>query len=269
MRGGTWWYVFAVSFVAIALAESFLPAYSLSSSTSRRWTSNSILLAISSVLVVCAYQLTGIAVASTAAASSRGLVNHVAIPYWVRFVIGFAVVDLTAYISHRTFHATAPLWRVHRVHHSETDLDLTTGLRFHPVEALFVQGLLLAVIAVLGLPPAAVALAGLTIIIQNFLTHANLRVPDFAERWLGLLIITPGMHRLHHSENVPEQNTNFGTIFSIWDRLFGTYNGELGAEAEQVRYGLAEIGNGSKLHAGGLLLLPFRRQSKAYSREST
>jgi sterol desaturase/sphingolipid hydroxylase (fatty acid hydroxylase superfamily) len=265
MRGGTWWYVFAVSFVAIALAESFLPAYSLSSSTPRRWTSNSILLAISSVLVVCVYQLTGIAVASAAAASSRGLLNHVAMPYWVRFAIGFAVVDLTAYVSHRTFHAVALLWRVHSVHHSETDLDLTTGLRFHPVEALFVQGLLLAVIAVLGLPPAAVALAGLTVIIQNFLTHANLRIPEFAERWFRLLLITPGMHRLHHSEKVLEQNTNFGTIFSAWDRLFGTYNGKLSTEAELARYGLTEIGNGSKLHAAGLLLLPFRRQSKSNS----
>jgi sterol desaturase/sphingolipid hydroxylase (fatty acid hydroxylase superfamily) len=149
------------------------------------------------------------------------------------------------------------------VHHSETDLDLTTGLRFHPVEALFVQGLLLAVIAVLGLPPAAVALAGLTVIIQNFLTHANLRVPEFAERWLRLLIITPGMHRLHHSENVPRQNTNFGTIFSVWDRVFGTYHGELPTEVEPARYGLAEIGNGSKLHALGLLLLPFRPKSKS------
>jgi sterol desaturase/sphingolipid hydroxylase (fatty acid hydroxylase superfamily) len=265
MRGGTWWYVFAISFVAIALAESFLPACSLSTSTPRRWTSNSILLAVSSVLVVCAYQLTGIAVASAAAASSRGLLNHAPLPYWVRFTIGFAIVDLTAYASHRTFHAAAPLWRVHSVHHSETDLDLTTGLRFHPVEALFVQGLLLAVIGVLGLPPAAVGLAGLTVIVQNFLTHANLQIPKFAERWLRLLIITPGMHRLHHSENVPEQNTNFGTIFSVWDRVFGTYNGAQPAEAEPARYGLAEIGNGSKLHAAGLLLLPFRRQSKSNS----
>lgn len=265
MRGGTWWYVFAVSFVAIALAESFLPACSLSSSAPRRWTSNSILLAISSALVLCVYQLTGIAVASAAAGSSHGLLNHFAIPYWARFAIGFVAIDLTAYVSHRTFHAVAPLWRVHSVHHSETDLDLTTGLRFHPVEALFVQGLLLLVIAVLGLPPGAVALAGLTVIIQNFLTHANLRVPEFAERWLRWLMITPGMHRLHHSENVPEQNTNFGTIFSLWDRLFGTFRGELPEEAEPARYGLAEISDGSNLHALGLLLLPFRRQSKKNS----
>jgi sterol desaturase/sphingolipid hydroxylase (fatty acid hydroxylase superfamily) len=264
MRGGTWWYVFAISFVAIALAESFLPAYPLSSSTPRRWTSNSILLAVSSVLVVCVYQLTGIAVASAAVASSRGLVNHVSMPYWARFAIGFAVVDLTAYVSHRMFHAMAPLWRVHSVHHSETDLDLTTGLRFHPVEALFTQGCLLVVIAILGVPPGAVAVVTLAVVVQDFFTHANLRISPSADHWLRLLMVTPGMHRLHHSENVPQQNTNFGTIFSLWDRVFGTYSGALASDASP-RCGLAEISNGSELNAAGLLILPFRRQPKSNS----
>ena len=263
MRGGTWWYVFAISFVVIALAESFLPARSLPSSTPRRWTSNSILVAVSSAVLLCAYQLSGIALACMIEGGSRGALNRVSIPYWVRFAIAFAVLDLTAYTSHRAFHAVAPLWRVHRVHHSETDLDLTTGLRFHPVEALFVQGLLLAAIAVLGLPPGAVALVALAVIVQDFFTHANLRLPESADRWLRLLIITPAMHRLHHSDRVPEQNTNFGTIFSLWDRLLGTYSAGLPAGADPARCGLAEIANGSRLNAAGLLLLPFRRQPKS------
>jgi sterol desaturase/sphingolipid hydroxylase (fatty acid hydroxylase superfamily) len=260
VRGSsTWWYVFAISFVVVALAESFLPQRSLASSTPRRWTNNSILLAISSGLALCIYQLTGVALACSMAANSRGALNHVGLPNWVRFVVAFAILDLTAYASHRMFHAVDPMWRVHSVHHSETDLDLTTGFRFHPVEAVFVQGLFLIVIAVLGLPPGAVALVTLAVVVQDFFTHANLRFSEPADRWLRILIVTPGMHRVHHSENISQQNSNFGTIFSAWDRLFGTYSQGLAPDAS-ARCGLTEIQNGSDLNAAGLLWLPFRRR---------
>jgi sterol desaturase/sphingolipid hydroxylase (fatty acid hydroxylase superfamily) len=175
----------------------------------------------------------------------------------VRFAVGFAVLDLAAYFSHRAFHAVSPLWRIHRVHHSETDLDLTTGLRFHPGEALLVQGLFLGVIAVLGIPPGAVALAALVVIVQDLFTHANIMIPKALDRALRVLIVTPGMHRVHHSDSVPEQNANFGTIFSCWDRMFRTYSGVLPASASAPRYGLAELSNGSQLNAARLLLMPF------------
>jgi sterol desaturase/sphingolipid hydroxylase (fatty acid hydroxylase superfamily) len=212
-----------------------------------------------------AYQLSGIALALIMRVSSRGALNRVSIPYWAKFAIGIAALDFAAYASHRVFHAVAPLWCVHRVHHSETSLDLTTGLRFHPYEALLVQGFFLVVIALLGLPPAAVALAGLAVIVQDFFTHANLRFPASADHWLRLLFVTPAMHRVHHSEDVSEQNTNFGTIFSLWDRLFGTYNVGLTPGEYPARSGVAEIANGSDLNAAGLLLLPFRRDPRSDS----
>ena len=267
MRGSSaWWYVFVIAFVAAGLAETFLPERALPSSTPRRWASNSILLAVSTLLVFLAYELSGIALACTVAAASRGLLNVVNLPYYVRFAIGFAALDLTAYASHRAFHAVAPLWRVHRVHHSETDLDLTTGLRFHPVEAVLVQGLWLAVIAVLGVPAGAVALGGLAVVVQDFFTHANLRLPQGVDRWLRFVIITPAMHRVHHYEGVPEQNTNFGTIFSLWDRVFGTYNAGFPAGADTARCGLAEIAHGSELSGVDLLILPFREPLRGPSR---
>jgi sterol desaturase/sphingolipid hydroxylase (fatty acid hydroxylase superfamily) len=184
----------------------------------------------------------------------------------VQFAVGFAALDLTAYLSHRLFHAVAPMWRVHQVHHSETDLDLTTGFRFHPIEALFTQGLLLITISLLGTPPGAVAFSGLAIIVQDLFTHANLRVPETADRILRLLIITPAMHRVHHSEAIPEQNKNFGTVFSLWDRLFGTYFA-VGhhVSAEEARCGLAELTKGSELSVARLLFLPFRRSSRQSS----
>jgi sterol desaturase/sphingolipid hydroxylase (fatty acid hydroxylase superfamily) len=262
----TWWYVFIIAFVVTALAESFLPARDHPSSTPRRWISNYALLAVSSLIVLCAYQFSGIALACALKANSLGVMNRFRIPYVVRFAIGFAVLDLAAYLSHRAFHAIAPLWRIHRVHHSETDLDLTTGLRFHPAEALFVQGFFLAVIALLGVPPGAVALAALAVVVQDFFTHANVLIPDSVDRGLRVLIITPAMHREHHSADVPRQNTNFGTVFSLWDRVFRTYSAGLPATTEPARYGLAEISNGSELNAARLLLLPFRREEKAAAR---
>lgn len=257
--GKAWWLIFGSVFVVTALCETFWPFRALPTSTPRRWTSNSILFAASSLVIVCVYQLTGIALAFTVRLSPYALFNRMHASYALRFALGFAAVDLTAYFGHRLFHAVSPLWRVHRVHHTETDLDLTTGFRFHPIEGLLSQSLQLLMIALLGPPPAAVAAAGLAIVVEDFFSHANLRVPLAADRFVRFLFITPALHRIHHSELLPEQNGNFGTIFSLWDRLFGTYLAEPFLGAAQVRCGLAELSNGSALGPVGLLLLPFKR----------
>ncbi|HKN60821.1 MAG TPA: sterol desaturase family protein [Candidatus Acidoferrales bacterium] len=256
--GKAWWLVFGAAFVVAALGETFWPFRDLPSSTPRRWTSNSILLAATSLVVVCVYQLSGIALACTVRLSRYAFLNRVHVSHGLRFAIGFAAVDLTAYFGHRLFHAIPPLWRIHQVHHTETDLDLTTGFRFHPIEGLVTQGLELLMIGLLGPPPSAVAGAGLVIVVQDFFTHANLRVPPTVDRFLRWLFITPAVHRVHHSELVPEQNGNFGTIFSLWDRFFGTYLAEPSMGAAQVRCGLKEWAKGSALSPAGLLILPFK-----------
>jgi sterol desaturase/sphingolipid hydroxylase (fatty acid hydroxylase superfamily) len=259
-------YFFALAFAAVALAETFLPFRSLSSSTPRRWFSNSILFVVSSTTVTFVYRLGGIALAFAVRAASHGSLNRSAIPYVVQFAIGFAALDLVAYVSHRLFHAFGFMWRVHEVHHSETDLDLATGLRFHPLEALFSQGLSLATIALLAPPPAAVGVVALASIAQDFFTHANLRVSDTADRILRLLIITPAMHRVHHSQAIPDQSANFGTVFSLWDRIFRSYHaGYSTPTAVPARCGLADLANGSEMNAARLLYIPFRRTSKPTS----
>jgi sterol desaturase/sphingolipid hydroxylase (fatty acid hydroxylase superfamily) len=258
MHGEAWWYVFGLSFVVTALIETFWPFRLLPSSARRRWTSNAILQAASVVVTAAAFQLTGIALAVAIHATRHGLLNWIAIPFPVAFAVGFAALDLTNYTSHRFFHSVGLLWRVHKVHHSETDLDLTTGFRFHPLEGLLSQGCQLAVIALLGTPPSAVVLASMAIVVQDFFTHANLRLPETADRLLRWLVVTPAMHRIHHSERVEEQNGNFGTIFSFWDRLFGTYVPSLAADEARARWGLADVAEGSNLNAARLLVLPFR-----------
>jgi len=255
--GVLWWFVLVLAFAVTALAETFLPFRSLPSSTTRRWLANTVLIVASNVALVCVYRFSGIALAFTMRGESHGVLNRVALPYWAKFAIGFAGLDLVAYVSHRLQHAIGPMWRMHQVHHSETDLDLTTGFRFHPLETLFAEGLALAGVALMGTPPAAVGFSGLAIIVLDFFEHGNFRIPDRADGILRWLIITPSMHRFHHSEAVAEQNANFGTVFSFWDRMFGTFLE--GNAAAPARCGLAELANGSELNAARLMLLPFQR----------
>jgi sterol desaturase/sphingolipid hydroxylase (fatty acid hydroxylase superfamily) len=252
-----WCYVLVLAFASTALAETFVPFRSSKSSTSGRWISNWMLLIVSNVLAMSAYQFSGFALALAVRTSSHTAFNRVSLPYWAQFAISFAAFDLIGYFSHRLFHAIAFMWRAHQVHHSESDLDLTTSFRFHPLEVLFSQGLSLSTIALLGPPPAAVWVHALAVIVLDFFEHGNFYIPETVDRALRLLIITPAMHRLHHSEVIPEQNTNFGTLFSIWDRLFGTFLGE--QPLEQTRFGLAELPNGSELNVARLLALPFQK----------
>ena len=254
-----WWLIFVAAFVFTAVIETFQPARILPTSTLKRWASNWILFGFSSAVLWCAYQLSGIVLAVDAKSSQRGVLNRLPLPYYFRFAIGFVALDLFSYLGHRLFHVVGFMWRVHQVHHSETDLDLTTGFRFHPIEALTEQGLRLLVIWVLGVPPLAVAFAGLGILFQDFFSHGNFRFSRRADLALSWLIITPNLHRVHHSEVLPEQNTNFGVFFSFWDRIFGTYCANHLAGEAPARYGLAEMREGSNLNFVGLLVLPFRR----------
>lgn len=257
-----WWLIFGAAFIVTALIETLQPFRKLSSSALKRWTNNSILFVASSGVLLCVYQLSGIALACEQHARQRGALNRLSFPYALQFVIGFLALDLTAYLGHRLFHAVGFLWRVHQVHHTETDLDLTTGFRFHPIEGLITQGFALIVIALLDPPPLAVVCAGLAIVLQDFFEHANMRLPRAADRVLRRLIITSPMHRVHHSEVFAEQNTNFGTIFSFWDRIFGTYFPPQSTDAEVSPCGLPEVKEGSNLSLLALLSLPFRRVGK-------
>ena len=252
-----WWLVFVGAFVVTALAETFWPWRALATSTPRRWVTNSFLLAASSIVLGGAYQLTGIAIAAQTWSAQQGLLPRIGVPNYVSLIAGILALDLTQYIGHRIMHG-AGLWRVHSVHHSETDLDLTTGFRFHPLESIVTRGLQIVVIALLGPPPLAVLAAALGMVAQNFVTHANLNFSPRVDRAFQWLIVTPAMHRVHHLQSISDQNSNFGTIFSLWDRLLGTYHRPAPANAQGSACGLADEPAGSTLSAAALLKLPFR-----------
>ena len=246
------WYAFVIGFVATASAETFLPFRSLPSSTTRRWISNTILLAASSLAVAAVFRLSAILLAVRV--SGHGLLNYLHLPFSLRVAVGFVVLDLAAYTSHRIFHKFSVLWEIHQVHHSETDLDVTTGFRFHPAEALIEQGVILLTIAALGLPPLAVALNILAATLQTYFQHANVRIPDAIDSVLRRVVITPAVHRVHHSLEIAQQNANFGTIFVWWDKAFGTYRLSPAGPS-----GLTDFPNGSEMNPLSLLAMPLHR----------
>ena len=251
------WLLFVSAFTVIGLAETFRPRKAVTVSTARRWLTNA-LLSAGNIAVEVLYPLGGTAVALMVAKSPYGLLNRSAIPFALRCAVGVVVLDLVRYGVHYLFHRSALLWRVHRVHHSDRDFDLTTGVRNHPVEVAIVQLFELAAVALIAPPAAAVVILGIITAAQNLLSHANLQLPELWDQIARPLLITPDMHRVHHSERFAEQNANFGILFSFWDRLFGTYRASPADGHEGMRLGLEELRDSRTENALYLLALPFR-----------
>ncbi len=206
------------------------------------------------------YPATAVAVAVAAGASSYGLLNRPWLPFWLRCIASFLLLDLMRYGQHRLYHAIPLLWRIHRVHHSDPDLDCSSGFLFHPGEYLLTQGSYLAMVAILAPPPVAVAVLEFVVIAQNVFTHGNISLPAPLDALLRRVWITPDMHRIHHSEEIAEQNANFGTVFPWWDLLFRTYLRDPAAGQQQMAVGLRELRGQRSLNIWHMLALPFRNR---------
>lgn len=205
-----------------------------------RWTSNFGLLVLGS-LILTALQLSLLAVSLGAERLSFGLFNRVQAPSWVEGLLSLLLLDLAMYAQHRALHQWRWLWPLHRVHHSDVEFDVTTGLRFHPAELLLTQLYKAAIIALLGATWTAVLLFELAVSIFTVLTHANLRMPVRLETALRRLWVTPDMHRTHHSAHPAEADSNYGNVLSVWDRALGSYVAASHEPARDMRIGLAEF----------------------------
>lgn len=183
------------------------------------------------------------------------------LPLSAQLVVAVLVIDLTEYLRHRVFHFVRPLWLVHIVHHSDQEVDVTTGLRFHPLEMVFIYSFQLALLVVLGLPAWAVAVRGLLQAPISALQHAAIPLPARLEAVAGWFIVTPAMHRVHHSRLLPETDSNYGEMFSCWDRLFGTYTPPLQASGGAM--GLHALTADSWQTTRGMLITPIRARSIA------
>ncbi len=187
-----------------------------------------------------------------------GLFNMVALPAWLELLLALFLLDLAIYLQHRLFHCVPVLWRLHRMHHADLDVDVTTGARFHPVEILLSLGIKFLVVVPLGAPPLAVLLFEIALNAISMFNHSNVRVEPAIERVLRWLVVTPDMHRVHHSIVRRETDSNFGFNFPWWDRLFGTYRPQPEGGHEAMSLGIEPFRDSKELRLDRMLTQPFR-----------
>lgn len=258
-----YWALFTAAFLGVAIWESFQPRRELLVPAGRRWMNHYIVVIVCTAASMFVLRAAPVGLAVAVARSPYGLLNRAWQPFAVRFVLTILLLDLVRYAIHRLFHSVHFLWRIHAVHHSDPDFDVSTALRVHPLESVSIQGAYLAAIAILAAPPAAVLSVQLLGLFQNFFTHANKALPPSLEKLVRLVLFTPDIHRVHHSLDASEQDKNFGEIFPWWDRLFHTYADEPEAGREALETGLEGYRTSESLGVGFMLTLPFVRQVSA------
>jgi len=203
-----------------------------------RWTNNLALVVLDTVILRLSFPILAVGLAVMAEERGWGLFNNIDVPIWAAVVLSMLLLDLAIYLQHVMFHAVPGLWRLHRMHHADLDFDATTGLRFHPIEILISMGIKLAVVAALGPPAVAVLLFEVILNTTALFNHANVDLPRPVDRVLRLFVVTPDMHRVHHSVDPRETNSNYGFNLPWWDRLLGTYIAQPARGHEEMEIGI-------------------------------
>ena len=218
--------------------ETVVPKRKLTTVKSRRWTTNLTIIGLDNLLVMFLVPVTVIQVSLAAQASKWGLFNQLDLSPALTLFLSVLALDLVIYLQHLMFHAVPMFWRLHMVHHADLDIDVTTGLRFHPVEIILSVFIKIATVAALGPPVLAVLVFEILLNATAMFNHANVALPTNIDRWLRLIVVTPDMHRVHHSVIPQETNSNFGFNLPWWDRLFGTYRAQPRAGHEAMTIGI-------------------------------
>jgi sterol desaturase/sphingolipid hydroxylase (fatty acid hydroxylase superfamily) len=248
--------VFAGVLAALALWELAAPRRRQEVPRVLRWSNNLAVVAIDTLLVRFIFPLTAVAWAGFMTAQGWGLLNAVELPAWLAVIIAFVLLDLAIYAQHVAFHAVPWLWRLHRMHHADLEFDVTTGLRFHPGEILLSMAIKFLAIAILGAPVLAVLLFEVALNATSMFSHSNVRLPLGIDRWLRRIIVTPDMHRVHHSVAREETDSNYGFNLSLWDRLFRTYRAAPKAGHDGMTIGLPDFRDRRELWIDRMLAQP-------------
>lgn len=255
--------VFASVFVIMALFEILRPKRKLVAPKGRRWLTNLTIVGIDSLLVrlmaALAVPLVAIAAAVYAETRGIGLFNVVDWPVWLEILIAVVVLDLAIWFQHLVAHKIPALWRLHQMHHADVDIDVTTAIRFHPIEIALSMLWKIACVLALGVSPLAVLLFEIILNGCAMFNHANVALPQWLDRALRMVIVTPDMHRVHHSVIGRELNSNYGFNLSIWDRMFGTYTPQPSMGHDGMTIGLSSYQSSEPTRLGWSLLLPFRK----------
>jgi sterol desaturase/sphingolipid hydroxylase (fatty acid hydroxylase superfamily) len=224
-----------------------------------RWSNNFAVVVLDTVILRLTFPVLAVGFAAMTAERGWGLFNLVDAPRWVAIALSIVVLDVAIYLQHVLFHTVPVLWRLHRMHHTDPEFDVSTGIRFHPAEVMLSMGIKLAVITLLGAPAVGVLAFEVLLNATSMFNHSNIRLPAAADRWLRLLVVTPDMHRVHHSVHVDETNSNFGFNVPWWDRQFGTYAAQPKDGHEEMTIGLAQFRSRRELWLDRLLTQPVRR----------
>ena len=254
--------------VLASLLEIFVPRKPRSGETRLRWFGNIGSMILGAIGIRLVFPVIGYGFATLCAERGWGLLNNVTLPLWIKAAMTLIVLDLAVYFRHRLVHRVPFLWRLHRLHHTDDDVDFTTALRFHPLDSIFNVAIELGQIAILGAAPMVLLVFNLVTNVLDLMIHANIRLPASLDRFIRHVLVTPDMHRTHHSRRMPETNSNYGSVFSLWDRLFGTYVPEPLGGHEQLPSGLIEFSDPKHQTLPWMLAQPFlRAQSMAQSTE--
>ncbi|OGA11194.1 MAG: hypothetical protein A3D95_09705 [Betaproteobacteria bacterium RIFCSPHIGHO2_12_FULL_69_13] len=260
LRLGAFFGVFAL----MAAWELAAPRRVLTASKAARWGANLGIVVLNTVLLRLLFPAAAVGMALFAQAHGWGLLNAYALPAWAAIAASLVALDLAIYLQHVLFHAVPALWRLHRMHHADLDFDVTTGARFHPLEILLSMLIKFAAIAALGAPAAAVLVFEVLLNALSMFNHGNVRIPARLDRALRRLVVTPDMHRVHHSIERDETDSNFGFNLSLWDRLFGTYRAQPRAAHQAMTIGIREFRDPKDCaRLGGMLAIPFRSARQA------
>lgn len=249
--------VFTAVLLLVALWEIAAPRRPLLDSKRRRWFANLSLVVIGTIVVRLLFPILPVALAGVAEARGWGIFNVLQAPTWLKFMLSFLILDFVIYLQHLLFHHLPILWRLHRMHHTDLDLDVTSGNRFHPLEIVISMIIKMAAVLFLGAPAASVLAFEVVLNACSMFSHGNIKLPAAFDRLLRLLLVTPDMHRVHHSTIVRETNSNFGFNFPWWDRICGTYRSQPERGHLAMEIGLKEYRDPKRLRLFRLLIQPF------------
>jgi sterol desaturase/sphingolipid hydroxylase (fatty acid hydroxylase superfamily) len=250
--------VFVSVLVLMAAWEVFSPRRAQAHGRASRWPSNLGIVVLDSLVVRVLFPAGAVGAALWAEAQGMGLLRLVEAPLWLALPLSVVLLDLAIWAQHVVFHHVPVLWRLHRMHHADTEFDVTTGLRFHPVEIVLSMLIKIAVVVALGAPALAVLLFEVVLNASAMFSHGNVRLPARLDSALRRVIVTPDMHRVHHSAIREETDSNYGFCLSVWDRLFGTYRPEPRLGQEGFTIGIETFRDPAELRLDRLLTQPFR-----------
>ena len=237
--------------------EVLAPRRPLSSTKFARWAANLSIVALDSVIIRLLFGAAAVGAAVVAADRDWGLLHRVSWPLWSEFILAIVLLDFVLYAQHVMFHTVPWFWRFHMMHHADLDCDVTTGLRFHPVEVALSMVIKLGAVALIGASPSAVLVFEIVLNATSMFNHSNVWMPAAVDRVLRWFLVTPDMHRIHHSTDPTETNSNFGFNLPWWDRLLGTYRDEPIRGHAGIIIGLEQFRDPRRLTFVGILLLPF------------